>query len=116
MEALYNDNLEHIFGKEYELNIEGYTININVNQHAINRQEDRGILEASILSGIRDSFDFFFGLDDQRFIIIDHALDVSIIGYIKQEYGEFYVEVISVVDSIAPTNPYHTVTIEVNGG
>lgn len=109
MEALQLD----VYRKEYEMILEGYTLDVSISRHAIRRGIQRGIYEASILSSIEDSFDYFFGLDNERFIIINHLLGISVIGYIKQDYGAFDIGIVSVIDGTAPTNPHNTVEIEV---
>lgn len=100
--------------KEFELQIEAYDVYLGFTRHAVERQESRGIYEASVLSMIRGGFDYFFGLEDERFIIIDHDLGISAIGFLHQEYGELHINIISVIDSVEPTNDFDTVVIELN--
>lgn len=103
-----------LFGaKEINLVLEGFDTIIEISRHAIQKQTHRAIYESSIITMIEEAFPSLFGIqDNERFIITSFEFGISVIGSVYQDYGSLFIDIITVIDSITPTNPYNTFVIE----
>lgn len=96
------------------LNIEGYSVLVDFSYHAFKQRKNREIVKAAVTYTIEKAFSHFFGMDNnERFVIIDHEMDYSVVASFYQDGGEMVVSVISVIDTVNPFNGSNTHTIEV---
>ncbi|BCT30308.1 MULTISPECIES: hypothetical protein [Bacillus subtilis group] len=99
---------------DISLTIQGIPTIIEYSYHSIERSNHRGIFRAAVTNMIQLGFDKILDLkSDERFILIDNELGISVVGNVKGFGGDILISIISVLDSTEPTNPYHTYTIAI---
>lgn len=101
--------------KEYELLIEGFGVYLTFSKHASRRSQSRQVSEATVLSMTKDAFDDLFNLENgDIFTIVDHDLKCSYIGAFHAERGEFYIDVITIINKVSTYTRKGTVIIDIN--
>ncbi|MEX3713525.1 hypothetical protein ABFV99_14070 [Cytobacillus horneckiae] len=118
MSAFYprNTNFESkLFSKKIvSLSIQGIYTSIEYSHHSIKRSKHRGVFDSAIVHMIQEGFDEILDLQNhQRFILINKELGLSIIGSLHCDGLDVVIDIISVIDSTKPTNPYNTFTIAI---
>jgi hypothetical protein len=100
--------------KDIYITIDGIPTIIEYSYHSIKRSKHRLIFEAAVTMMIQNAFDNILDLhNDERFIVIDSDLCISVIGALKAVGGDIIVSIVSVIDSDEPTNPHGTYTIAI---
>ena len=100
----FNSKLDK--GRDFCLTINDVEVIIEFNHHSIKRGKERSVFGAAAVLMIQRAFDDILDLaNDERFIIIDTEMHISIIGAIKGVGQDILVSVISVVDDVFPHNP-----------
>jgi hypothetical protein len=100
--------------KDIYLTIKGVRVIIELNHHSLKQGLHRNIFESSITHIVKKGFHHILRLqNDERFLMIDRELGITIVGTTYPEGAELVVAVISILNGVEPLNPYHTLTIAV---
>lgn len=100
--------------KDVCIEIDGIPTVIEYSYHSIKRSKHRSIFEAAVTMMIQNAFDALLDLrNNERFIVIDRELCISVIGALKAVGGDIIISIVSVIDSDEPTNPHGTYTIAI---
>lgn len=100
--------------KDICITIDGIPTVIEYSYHSIKRSKHRVVFESAVVMMIQNAFDEILDLhNDERFIVIDKELCISVIGSLRGVGGEIIISIVSVIDSDQPTNPYGTYTIAI---
>lgn len=119
MSALYKRKTDFestLFSKKsIGFSVQGIFTSIEYSYHSINRSNHRGIFESAIVHMIQEGFDEILDLHNhQRFILISRELGLSVIAALHFDVIDIVIDIVSVIDSTEPTNPYHTHTIHLS--
>jgi len=99
----------NINGNGYEVTIGGTLLTVEITGHAAWRKVGRSIEEQAIYMSVQKGFEHIKTLiNGERFILVDSEFLCSIIGQVHFYSGEVVVDIITVVDSMEPTNPKGT--------
>ena len=99
----------NIDGNGYRNKIDIYDLNVEITGHGAWQKVGRSIQESAIYMTVEKGFDDIKELfNGERFLLIDTDLMHTVIGAVYFYGTEIVVEVITVVNSIEPTNPKGT--------
>lgn len=99
----------NINGNGYYNKINGYKFSVEITGHGAWRKVGRGVQESAIYMTAEKGFEYITTLSHgERFLLIDPELLHTVVGAVYFYGDEVVVEVITVIDSLEPTNPKGT--------
>lgn len=100
--------------KSYEFDVDGFPLVIEMPLHAIKRHKHRGIYFSVVCDIIRKGFYDILDLrKGERFILTSKELGISVIGTMDVAGNDIVVWIVTVIDSVNPTNPHGTIQIAI---
>lgn len=99
----------NINGNGYRNTIGGYELSVEITGHGAWRKVGRSVQESAIYMTVEKGFEHLGSLTHgDRFLLIDSELLHTVVGAVYFYGNEVVVEVITVIDSLEPTNPKGT--------
>lgn len=99
----------NINGNEYRNKINGYEFSVEITGHGAWRKVGRCVQESAIYMTAEKGFEQIKTLSHgERFLLIDPELLHTLVGAAYFYGNEVVVEIITVIDSLEPTNPRGT--------
>lgn len=99
----------NIDGNGYRNTINGHELNVEITGHGAWRKVGRSVQESAIYMTVEKGFEDYCTLfHGERFLLIDSELLHTVVGAVYFYGKEVAVEVITVIDSLEPSNPKGT--------
>lgn len=104
----------NINGNGYTNKIGGIELSVEITGHGAWRRVGRSVMESTVYATVEKGLDHIKSLSNgERFLLIDSEYLHTIIGAVYFYGKEIVVEVITIVDSLEPTNPRGTAEFRV---